>query len=79
MLVEKEEDAEKILIRRIVGFRKVGDFYRRDDEIHHQKLYSAAEVTESLRGAGFGVRTMRSYGGYPLQPVHVAFVARKPV
>jgi hypothetical protein len=31
-----------------------------------------------LRGVGFRVRTMRSYGRYSVPRAHAAFVARKP-
>lgn len=80
VLVEKEEDEERAtLTRRIVSFRKSGDLYRRNDEVHRQKLYRAAGITEDLSAAGFMVRTMRSYGGYELPENHAAFVARKPV
>ena len=80
VLVEKEEDAERgTLTRRIVSFRKVGEHYRRDDEVHRQRLYKSSEVTRELRRVGFRVRTVRAYGRYPLPRAHAAFVARKPV
>jgi SAM-dependent methyltransferase len=78
ILVEKEEDVERAtLTRRIVSFRKVGDRYRRDDEVHRQRLYDSSEVARELRRVGFRVRTMRGYGSYPLPKAHMAFVARK--
>ncbi len=78
VLVEKEEDAQrKILTRRITSFRKVGEHYRRDDEVHRQRLYGTAEIAGELRRTGFRVRTMRGYGRYPLPRAHAAFVARK--
>ena len=41
VLVEKEEDLkQKILTRRITTFRQVGEYYRRDDEIHRAQLYN---------------------------------------
>ena len=80
VLVEKEEDAERgTLTRRIVSFRKVGEHYRRDDEVHRQRLYKSSEVMRELRRVGFRVRTVRAYGRYPLPMAHAAFVARKPV
>ena len=78
VLVEKEEDAEQgTLTRRIVSFRKVGETYRRDDEVHHVRLYDPSELSAELRRVGFEVRTMHSYGRYPLAEGHAAFVARK--
>lgn len=79
VIVEKEEHAEPAtLTRRIVTFRRVGEHYRRDDEVHRLRLYRASEVAGDLRDAGFRVETMRAYGSYPLPENHAAFVARKP-
>jgi SAM-dependent methyltransferase len=79
VLFEKEEDRERrVLTRRITSFRKVGEHYRRAEETHRQQLYKAVDVARELRRAGFRVRTMRSYGRYPLPKAHAAFLARKP-
>lgn len=79
VLSEKVEDRERgTLTRRIVSFRKVGEHYRRDGEIHRVRLYGTEEVADELGRAGFEVRTMRAYGGYPLSENHAAFVARRP-
>ncbi len=79
VLSEKVEDQERgTLTRSIVSFRKVGEHYRRDDEIHRVRLYGPEEVADELGRAGFEVRTMRGYGGYPLSENHAAFVARRP-
>ena len=78
VLVEKEEDRERAtLTRRITTFRRVGEHYRRDDEVHRQRLYRPSEIAGELRRAGFRVRTMRGYGQYDLPRAHAAFVARK--
>jgi SAM-dependent methyltransferase len=80
VLVEKEEkQAQSILIRRIITFRKVGENYRRDDEVHHLRLYKATDVAEKLRQVGFQVQIMRSYGQYELPEAHAAFIARKQI
>jgi SAM-dependent methyltransferase len=80
VLVEKEEEqAQSILIRRIITFRKVGENYRRDDEVHHLRLYRATDVAEKLRQVGFQVQIMRSYGQYELPEAHAAFIARKQI
>lgn len=79
VLVEKEEDRERgTLTRRITSFRKVGDLYRRADEVHRLRLYTSTDIAGQLRRVGFRVRTMRSYGRYHLPRAHAAFVARKP-
>ncbi|XGV99664.1 MAG: trans-aconitate 2-methyltransferase [Leptolyngbya sp. BL-A-14] len=80
VLVEKEEDREKLVLsRRIVTLRKVGEHYRRDDELHYLRLYKAADMTKTLRQVGFIVTSMSCYGDYKLPQAHVAFVARKAV
>jgi SAM-dependent methyltransferase len=80
VLVEKEGNREQgTLTRRLSSFRKVGEHYKRDDEVHHLRLYESPEIEEELSGVGFRVRTMRSYGRYSLPRAHAAFVARKPV
>ncbi|MDZ8050823.1 MAG: class I SAM-dependent methyltransferase [Aulosira sp. ZfuVER01] len=79
VLVEKEENQEKnILTRRIISFRKIGEHYRRDDEVHYQQLYKAADIVNQLHQVGFDVQTMDSYDGYSLPKAHTAFIARKP-
>jgi SAM-dependent methyltransferase len=79
VISEREEDAERgAMTRRIVSFRKVGEHYRRDEEVHRVRLYKPVEISGLLRRVGFGVRSMRSYGSYPLAEGHAAFVARKP-
>lgn len=78
-LVEFRQDiAKQQLTRRIVSFRKVGDTYRRHEEIHVQQLYPGTKIAAMLRSIGFRVRQVRNYGKYPLSPGVVALVARKP-
>lgn len=78
VLVEKEENAEQsTLTRRIITLRKVGEHYRRDDEIHHVRLHRSTEIAHKLRQVGFKVQTMRSYGTYQLPKAHAAFIAQK--
>jgi SAM-dependent methyltransferase len=80
VLSELEEDAGRgAMERRIVSFRKVGEHYRRDDEVHRVRLYEPPQLSAELERAGFRVRTMSSYGDLPLEEGHTAFVARKPV
>ncbi|MBD2211101.1 class I SAM-dependent methyltransferase [Calothrix sp. FACHB-156] len=78
VLVEKQENQQQnILTRRIISFRKVGEHYRRDDEIHYQQLYTAEDIASELSRVGFQVQMMRNYGQYTLPKAHVAFVAHK--
>lgn len=79
VLSEREEDLERgTMERRIVSFRKVGEHYRRDEEVHRVRLYDPEEVEAELGRAGFEVATMRAYGDHPLGENHTAFVARRP-
>ncbi len=75
---EREDAGRGTMERRIVGFRKVGEHYRREDEVHRVRLYEPYEVAYGLDRAGFEVRTMDSYGGHTLGENHAAFVARRP-
>jgi SAM-dependent methyltransferase len=78
VLVEKDEDqTSEILTRRIITFRKVGEYYRRDDEVHCQQLYKAADVTAKLCQVGFEVETTLNYGQFHLPKDRVAFIAYK--
>ena len=78
VLSDKEEDSQRrTLTRRITSFRRVGEHYRRDDEVHRLRLYGSSDIARELRRVGFRVRTMAAYGRYPLPRAHAAFVARK--
>ena len=79
VLVEKEEDSgSRVLTRRITTFRRVGDHYRRSDEVHRQRLFKAADIAKELRRVGFKVVIQRGYGEYRLPPAHAVLIARKP-
>lgn len=79
VLVEIEEDARTTrLTRRITTFRKGGELYRRDEEIHQLQLYKRGEVAKELRSVGFRVRTIGAYGAQQMIEGCVGFVARKP-
>jgi SAM-dependent methyltransferase len=76
--VEVEEDPSRSrLVRRIITFRKKGSSYRRNDEIHRQILYKAAEVSRMLRAVGFSVRVARGYGTFHLSPDRRVLIACK--
>jgi SAM-dependent methyltransferase len=79
VLVTAEEDRQrKHLTRRITSFRKVGKSYRRDEEVHHLRLYTRSELAGQLRGVGFRVRTLRRYGQFRFPPGWFGVLARKP-
>lgn len=79
VLVVSEEDRENhVLTRRITSFRRMGEFYRRDHEIHRQQLFPRAELTQRLRELGFRVRILRGYGPATFPPAVAGFLARKP-
>jgi SAM-dependent methyltransferase len=79
VLSEREEDAGRgTMERRIVSFRKVGEYYRRIDEVHRVRLYDPSELVAELESAGFLVRTMGAFGDLPLEEGHTAFAAQKP-
>ncbi|MBE9097184.1 class I SAM-dependent methyltransferase [Tychonema sp. LEGE 07203] len=80
VLVEKEENQQnQTLTRRIITLRKVGETYRRDDEIHSLRLYKATDIAEALHNVGFQVQIVRSYGDCNLPKAHAGFIARKPI
>ena len=79
VLFEAEEDRRRgRLTRRITTYRRVGELYRRDHEVHRLRLLSGAELAGELRGLGFRVRTLRGYGATRFAPGHVGFLAVRP-
>ncbi len=78
ILYEKEEDREqKKLTRRIITLRKEANGYKRDEEIHHVRLYEASEITEKLDQVGFQVQSKNNYGKFNLLQGHKVFIASK--
>jgi SAM-dependent methyltransferase len=79
VLVTTEEDRrQKLLTRRITSFRRVGELYRRDQEVHRQRLLAGPELADQLRRIGFRVRILRGYGMLRFGRGHVGLLARKP-
>jgi SAM-dependent methyltransferase len=79
ILLEVREDARRrLLTRRITSFRKIGNVYRRSQEIHRLHLYPRADLLAELTRAGFEARVLEGYGRFRFTPAHAAFVARKP-
>ena len=78
VLMTAEEDRKNgLLTRRITTFRKVGELYRRDQEIHQLRLIRRTKVLEYLSVLGFEVRILDSYGELRLPPGLTGFLARK--
>jgi SAM-dependent methyltransferase len=79
IFVETVEDHDqKLLTRRMTIFRKMGDLYRRSEEVHRLRLYTREEIGEQLTQAGFKHRVANGYGYFRFRSSHVAFLARKP-
>ena len=80
VLVANEEDIRtRVLTKRITSFRRVGAWYRRDHEIHRQRLIARSELARKLREIGFRVRGLPGYGPLKFGPGHGGMIARKPV
>jgi hypothetical protein len=78
VLMTAEEDRKNgLLTRRITTFRKVGELYRRDQEIHQLRLIRRTKILEYLSVLGFEVRILDSYGELRLPPGLTGFLARK--
>jgi SAM-dependent methyltransferase len=78
-LVTAEEDRQQaFLTRHITSFRKVGDLYRRDHEVHRLRLLPRSQVVSWLQEIGFQVQTLAGYGPVQFAQGHVGFMARKP-
>jgi len=72
-----EDRRTRQLTRRVTTFRKVGAGYRRREEVHRLRLYSAADVMRLLRHAGFSVRGVAGYGARRFPHALRGYVARK--
>lgn len=78
VLVHADQDKKgRILTRRITSFRRVGELYRRDHEIHRLRMYRRSEVADELRRSGFRVRFLKGYGEMAFGEGHVGYLARK--
>jgi hypothetical protein len=72
------EEELGLLTRRITSFRRVGELYRRDHEVHRQSLLPRNLVLQWLEIAGFETQVLSSYGPVPFAQGHVGFLARRP-
>jgi SAM-dependent methyltransferase len=73
----REDRASRILTRQISTFRKVGQLYRRSDEIHRLRLIGASHAISAVRKAGFFAHTIQSYGEFRLRRGWYGVVCRK--
>jgi len=65
------------LTRRIVSFRRIGNLYRRSEELHELQLYSASDLAADLARAGFAPKTLAGYGSRALPNGWSVIAARK--
>ncbi len=78
-LYEGQEDRKrKTLTRLITTFRREGDAYRRDQEVHRLRTYERDELLLPLRQTGFRVRTLRGYDNLAFPPGYLAFLCTRP-
>jgi SAM-dependent methyltransferase len=79
VLVSTEEDSQhEFVTRRITSFRRVGELYRRDHEIHRLRLLPREQILSWLHDIGFQVEILSAYGSVALFTGDVGFLARKP-
>jgi len=77
LMTAEEDRTNGLLTRRITTFRKVGELYRRDQEIHQLRLITRAKVLEQLSLLGFKVAILDSYGERRFPPGLTGFLAHK--
>ena len=78
VLVEIEENAANHTLKRsITTFNKIGEHYRRDEEVHHVQLYQGDALRDTLQDTGFDVTLTKGYPGYDLTPTHAVLIAQK--
>jgi SAM-dependent methyltransferase len=68
---------KKILSRHMVTYRKIGNHYRRGEEVHHLRVLDRKIVRRELERAGFLVRYLQSYGKLRMMPGRLGFLAQK--
>ena len=78
VLAEATEDAAaRRLTRRILGFRRAGETWRRSDELHVQHLYDRTELLAAVHGAGFDAEPLGGWGAAALRDGAFAIAARR--
>jgi SAM-dependent methyltransferase len=77
LLMNAVEDREARRVTRcITSFRRVGDYFRRDDECHELDLLPAEELLDDLEAAGFRAAALGEYAGHALPAGLTGFLAR---
>jgi hypothetical protein len=74
-----EDTQERTLTRQITSFRKVGEWYRRSEEIHRVRLYPHTDLVVRLQQVGFAVELLHQYGDFELPPHLIGFLAKKRI
>jgi SAM-dependent methyltransferase len=78
VLVETTENqTERTLVRNIEVFRRIGDAYRRNREVHRVHLFDLSVLRNQLSFSGFTTEISRSYGAQQLPPRRHAFFATR--
>jgi SAM-dependent methyltransferase len=78
LMAAEEDRRRRLLTRRITTFRRDGDLYRRDHEVHLLRLLPPGEVLAQLRAAGFRARVLAGYGALRFPSGLTGFLARLP-
>jgi SAM-dependent methyltransferase len=73
----EEDRRRKTLTRTITTFRKHGENYRRQREVHRLRLFPRADVLSQLRDAGFQAWILGGYARFRFPTGWAAFLARK--
>lgn len=73
----KENVTARTFSRDITAFRRIGDLYRKSNELHQVNTFDREEVLATLRAIGFQVELTKGYGGTEFRPGHIGFVAQK--
>jgi SAM-dependent methyltransferase len=76
VLVEAKKKG-RMMTRSIISFRRVGDLYRRDEEVHRLRLLSPDVLMPVLLKARFRARVLSGYGEFRFPPGWRGFLAHK--
>ncbi|MES1213695.1 MAG: class I SAM-dependent methyltransferase [Singulisphaera sp.] len=72
-----EDRSRQILARQITTYRRQGQTYRRDHEVHRLRLVPPRPVIQNLREAGFSARSLKRYADFEFPAGWTGFLARK--
>jgi len=67
----------RMITRRLAIVRKIGQQFRRSQELHRVRVYGRDAIARALARAGFTFRMSQSYGRYRLMSGSVAVIAEK--